>query len=299
MKRPGLILAAIAVSAAALVALSQTEAGSAQTVIPRSGGAGGYVEDMTPVDVSLWEYSDKRTYVTTGKSITFRVPKAYFVMSEDREGGPQFSIDLTFDRVNRRPWLVGGTGETAPKGREGNAVRQSSKVGLALKTYGFVNAVFPRDRIESGGGIGAGPGWSATRVEGEHCGFDLFQRKEPWGVGNLGNGKVFDPRVDQAPPFNRAMRLARPHGVDTYDRIVTCTPVAGLEYPWCTMGADFEGWPMTLWFSGEHVCQIDALLLQVHRLLEGFVTNRTERRSGEQENRNTYGNRGRTGDAGD
>lgn len=47
---------------------------------------------------------------------------------------------------------------------------------------------------------------------------------------------------------------------------------------------------MVMRFSGEHVCQLDSLVEQARSVVSGFVVGRTDRRPGELENRDTFGN---------
>lgn len=270
--------------------LAHGQEAEGQVVVPRAVGAGGAIADMFPVDVSLWEYSDRDTYVTTGKGVTLRLPKAFLASSTNREGGPQFAISILYDLQNERPWFVGGAGQLISSGRSGNDARQAREVSLTLRPYGFVNSVRSLAQIETGNAIPAAAiSGQVFRVPGESCGFDLFDANESWPVFNLGNGVFLDHQVSAPPPFNFARLFARPRDDGSYDSIISCQPTGTSVYPWCGTATDFEGWPMTIRFSGRHICQLDDLVNQARTFVSQYVIQRTERRPGEVENRDIFG----------
>ena len=248
-----------------------------RTLYPSGGGGGGYVSDMTPVDVSLWEYANPNTHEITGRSITLTIPKAYLINSSNWHGGPQIFISILFDLNNEKPWLVGGAGTTLDRRKLSSLPERQLVLFLDYNRgqpveYSPRAVKFSDDQTTIG--IGRNP---AVPVPGEYCGFDLFDSGEPWGGGRDASGeRIPDSRSIQLSPFDHARVFARKNSSGTYDRIVRCNPASSPGYyPWCTTGADFEGWGLRIWFSGQHLCRVDELVNQTRTFLGRYVSGRT------------------------
>jgi hypothetical protein len=71
-------------------------------------GGGTFSTSLAPVETSLHDYerheaSSPRHYFTTGKSVTFSFPQAYYWFRANQAGGPQWWILLHLDRRDFSP----------------------------------------------------------------------------------------------------------------------------------------------------------------------------------------------------
>lgn len=274
-----LVAAAICVAPAVIGLASRSSAQEAGVIVPPNyGGAGILVTDMTPVEVSLWEYSDPNHHITTGKHIVFAIPAAYFVISGNLKGGPQSALWLRFDLQNGRPWLVGGAGEILPGATAAAGLsRYSRQVDFNVTTDRITLGRYapeasmtfdPEPAIVEGD-------VRAVRVPGEHCGFQLFDSGESWGTVRRPDGPV-DIQSIQMPPFGDARYFVRQAASGEYTLIAHCNPSLTGIYPWCSVGSQFEGWEMNVWVSGEHLCRLDDVIEKSRGLLNQSVSRRTD-----------------------
>lgn len=264
------------------------------------GGPGGYCNSMRPVRVSLHEYlkpaSDSHT---TGKSITFEFPCAYFPHTDNHRGGNQLSISIHLDGSTELPSQAVGNPEFAANRellqevREGKSPRQIS-LELSRTVYG--NGGLGRNTIQTVAEVRRG--WPAVPFEGpvgEHCGLDAFTLSAAPSYCNRG---LLDPQyqglplaehapnppgyVDvrpvQQPPFDNWQAFARRLPDGRYYPVVKCTlNCPGQKLPLCTTHIDFEGWPLTLRFKSAHICDLDAIISQSRAFLTRHVIARTDR----------------------
>jgi hypothetical protein len=265
-----------------LVAAASGLAVAAETaplvVVPKYGGSGIVVRDMSPVEVSIWEELDSGTHTTTGRHTVFSIPAAYLIDSVNLSGGAQSSLWMRFDLSNERPWLVGGAGELfGGKDREQGIKRLARELDIQLSSQRSPAGSYSTKMITADADPQiVGQRYPTKRIAGEHCGFELFDSGKSWGRTKTPDGEV-DLQTLQIPPFDRAQFFARKAKNGKYSVFVSCHPSPTGTNPRCAAGTDFEGWQMNIWFSGEHLCQLDGVIEKARRVLSGFVVERLDR----------------------
>jgi hypothetical protein len=241
-------------------------------VPPRIYGSGFASSSMKTVDVSMYEYTDKVKWITNGRSITFRIPIAYLSFTAALSGGAQSHIPIDFDYETGEPWtrehfatLRAQSALEAPRSADAYA----SYPGL--RRLGASLSIFhrPFDEKQARGLLGAKQGNSHwiyrhyVYVEDSICGYDMFRKDYGYGARHLR-----PPRY----PFNKATIFARASN-NGYDTMVECTWLG--DHAWCHATREFDGFPLTVYFDGSRLCDVDAVFARATEVLNGFVVQRT------------------------
>ncbi len=263
-----LLAALVALGSFALWELSKRP----DQIPPRIYGSGYSTGSMTPVDVTIYEYTDRERWITNGRSITFRVPLAYFNFTTALSGGAQSEISIDFDYDTGEPW----TREYFARLRDQGAA-EAPKSSDAQTTYPWLRrlgaklSVFrhPFDEREANGLLGAklgNPDWyykNHVYLDDAICDYDMYRRRRH------GAQHLTPPRY----PFDRATVFARVREGKSYDTMVECTAL--YHHAWCHATREFEGFPLTIYFDGSRLCKVDAVFDRATEVLEGFVIQRT------------------------
>lgn len=226
---------------------------------------------MDPVDVTIYEYTDREKWITNGRSITLRIPIAYLTFSAALSGGAQSVISIDFDYDTKEPWT-----------REHAAVRARTEGDASGSTDGSPGPVRtarmsanlsifdrPFDKRQSDGLTAAksgNPDWfykDYVYLDDSICGYDMFRDDNVHGVRHSS-----PPRY----PFDEATVFARTSS-SGYDTMVECTWLG--ERAWCGATRTFDGFPLTIHFDGDRLCEVDAAFARATGVLDGFVIERT------------------------
>jgi len=223
----------------------------------------GFVSDLTPGEdavVKLYEYT--HTYITTGRSQTFRIEKPYGPGRGPYDGAPVFRTKMAFDLEDRTP-LQRSEGVYRRKGfdriydsvNEFEAHRQviatlsssSPHRGFrrrlnGLKAARAEPAVKPGD-IKPGPRTTGPPYHWLGRT---YCGYKMFEAQD------ISNRLA---RAKQIYPFNTASVFARPDGTGGYEQVVTCNHVS--RFGWCWIDELYRPINGTLRvnFGGPQLCE--------------------------------------------
>lgn len=216
--------------------------------------------DPSPIEVSMYEYVDRNKWITNGRSITLRIPTAYLTFDSALRSGPQSAISVGFDHDTLEPWSVMET--AAPKSQP--SVLRARNVGATLSIFDRpFDQRIAKELLEAKQG---GPSLlyrDYVAVSGSFCGHDMF-----W-IGRARGAVTYV--VSQ--PFDRANTFARISSTGEYDTLVRCeTDQFGA---WCRATREFEGFPLTIYFDDERLCDIDATFQKTTELLGRFVASRT------------------------
>ena len=236
------------VAAAVLVVWRLTQ--RPDVIPPRIYGSGYSSSDMRPVEVSMYEYTDKIEWITNGRSITLRVPVAYLTFTAPLSGGAQSVIPLDFDYETGEP----STRHTA----------MPRRISAKLTIFGH-----PFSKKQAEGLLGAksgNPHWlykNYVYLTDTICGYDMFR-----------DGNVHGARHTTPPPypFDKATVFARTSS-DGYDTMVECRWLG--EHAWCGATRTFEGFPLRIHFDGSRLCDVDTAFARATEILNGFVVQRT------------------------
>jgi hypothetical protein len=245
---------------------------------PHIYGSGIDSSSMEPVDVTIYDYSNRDKWITNGRSVTFRIPIAYLTFDAALAGGAQAEISIDFDNETGEPW----TREHFAALRT-ESVKDIPKSADLHTTYHWLRrmsttvSVFhrPFDERQAKGLWGAklgNPDWLYKQyvyLGDSICDYDMFENTDVHGTLDL-----VPPRY----PFNKATVFARSRNGKSYDTMVECIWLSGNT--WCHATRQFEGLPLTVYFDGNRLCNVDAVFDRAAEMLEGFVVQRTAPVSG-------------------
>lgn len=253
-----------------------------QIVKPASGGAGGGSNSSEMTKISLYEYSDAHRDVITGQSITFTIPKYFTTNTDNQNGGPQSSINLSFDPVQSRPYIRASYRDESEFTQARSRLVNVMLVGSIIQPRsGDEQAILENGRYPRMPGFMMGP--RLKRIDTRYCGFRAFERDDP-SMGRQDNMPDRAPR-DQRWPFSQGVVLSRSAPNKTHS-VITCTRHVELDgYPYCGMNDTYRGWPIYLLFSGSRVCEANEVLSEVEEFLDHYKTRETQRSAGQTEHR--------------
>jgi hypothetical protein len=259
-------------SACALLAIWQISQRPDQ-IRPHIYGSGIDRDNMEPVDVTIYEYTDRENWITNGRSITLRIPIAYLTFSAALAGGAQAEISMDFDYETGEPWtrrhsssLRDQHAAEAPKSSDANRFypgirRMSATLSVLHRPFGERQA---KGLLAAKLGK---PDWlykNYVYLNQSICDYDMFRNQTIHGTKHL---------VPPHYPFDRATTFARRDVATGYDTIVEC--VALNEHAWCRATREFEGFPLTIHFDGSRLCKVDAVFDHAVQVLNGLVVQRT------------------------
>jgi|GEM_PF-5622029 len=130
--------------------------------------------DMTPTTVTLHEYVEPAKangahYLTTGKSLTFRFPKAYLLS----DGGPQRSLSLTLrssDFAPLGPYAYERQLAPSPRSRQLGAYIRNADIDLSISSLPDAGWNTNGERVRRRLGKDAIQFWDDTQIVGSKCG---------------------------------------------------------------------------------------------------------------------------------
>jgi hypothetical protein len=228
---------------------------------------------------SLYEYADLNRHTITGKSIQLKIPATFLDWAWYVGGGPQYSLNVGYRRDGDR---------TIPlTNAQRNGGPSPDKILVALIVTGFVPP-FDEAMILHGMAwnamLGLQVGHALERDPRTYDGYDVYRPAMPKTPG-------FYPLHDLAArdrdwPFATAVVLARPTAPRKFSPVIACSESVERDgFPYCSLNADYRGWPMEMYFSGRHASHAEALIAQAQKLLDGFVVRETPRSPGQTEHR--------------
>ena len=238
------------------------------------------IRPKTPV-VSLYEYYDKEKYLTTGKSISFSLPREYISYPADANGGPQLTVGLMYLRI------------ASPNGdrfRPVSSIERKSgvpKEELTLHPYEFEPHTLTKNDFDKGlspPGLSGLPGGARlSRVTADHCNFEVFSNIAPppsW------QRTIYDANGSSNLPYKSGVAFARSIGYLKFNPVVFCTIDTRRNwFPICVVNTTFRGWPMKISFGGDKVCETDKIIAGARDFLDQHSVRETERGAGFVESR--------------
>lgn len=245
-----------------------------RVVVPTTGGAGMTSTDMTPINITLHEYTDSAKWITTGRSVSFAIPEAFIEITSNLSGGAQFALNIGYDVDTGQPASLWRTDEKAganlsPSERFQEERRKRVSITLKVRRNGSVVRPMPEFTLAE---ILAGksPAYSTAlrlpprRLDDEYFGFDQFDgEKNPAFYQN------------QRAPFERASYFARRNADGKYDTFVACV-LSRHNYPYCKSNIRFDGmWDMQVGFSGQYLSSYDKLIDQARKVLTEHLVAKT------------------------
>jgi hypothetical protein len=239
---------------------------------------------MHPVDLELHEYAGKRTWVTTGRSLKFRFPRAYLGAEDDAKGGPLTEFYITYDIDNEEPyqkWVALMRAMPKAATRDSERLRKESdrkRVSVRLAMRRVTDPPLPAYRLDD---------ILKDRTSIRHMGLRKPTGVLPdkyFGFTQFENERERPQHGYQFPPFDRGKLFARENEDGRFDTIVICTFLGNAKndeetmlYPICHSEELFEDrWEMMIVFSGQHLSEYDAVIAQARRVLTDHLVGRTE-----------------------
>jgi hypothetical protein len=225
-----------------------------------------------PIETTLHKYdhTSRTAYLTTGESITFRFPAAYYWRKDNQRGGPQYEIALALDYAY--------LDAAVPKLRALESIRatddQKRRHAEIAKRLSFVHVLSslrsqdtPMFKISDG----------AYTYVGEYC--DLAMYVDPndrW--------RETYSRADPEPlsyPFSEAetfVSAARIHLSNSrldgdYQFKVHCEPYVRRSI--CVVDSYFEDWPIKFLMPKDRLCQWRQESARMQDFLASHVARRT------------------------
>ena len=202
-----------------------------------------------------------------GRSMTFRLPKGYYEAATIYRG-EILAINIRW----RYP-----TGEPPGKDSEptGVGIPPEHIIEARLSPYEYAqNVPMTAADIETGrlmDTMASSYRGRPNQALGErYCGFDVYDSAAtPWGRVSKGSGPEIDPRLLVPAPLNHARLFAHATSPGRYDLLVICEPVPPTG--WCRAGTSFEGWSLTTYASGSHLCDFPAIVARTQALMRGSL----------------------------
>lgn len=272
--------ALIGIALVLVVAIAALQYDRRHVVTPKSFGTGTRTVKLAPVEVTLHKYHDYNSsgpwYVpperwrweTTGKSVTFAIPKAYLYLTNNLSGGPQHSISLGFDSETLEPHTI------VARRLEGSLPRATIKDRLInLRVSHFdppvQNSHFVRHWRTCFAGTSTCRGMR-FEPKGQFCGLEMYDD----GVWRMSRA------VRESAP--EPVRTAKFYWSDPVpDRggepvLIRCTASSLMR---CRAHTSFGEWQMQVSIPSSRLCAWHALIAQSRTLLEQHVVGRTDARS--------------------
>jgi hypothetical protein len=224
------------------------------------------------------EYYNKLRYLTTGKSISFRIPREYMGNYAEVNGGVPFELTAVYRRI--------GTTWQQPVSRPG---QKSPPLDYeVLSVSAFWSGPYPLSMdAPTWRGLpdvpGAGFEPQLVRQSFEWCGFDVYEVKN----SDQRLPIIVSP-LKPAPEwkYTAPMLFARPEADKHYHLFITCSDyILTSGYPSCVMRTLYRGWPMEVMFYGGKICEADAMVATATAFLDRFRAGETARAPGYPENR--------------
>lgn len=216
---------------------------------------------------SLYEYSDHRPYVTTGKRIRFRIDNA-LLSPTDRSDGPKLSISLVYDGRTLGRWTPATPGHVVSASLESDALGGNltpANITRAETTFGF---------------FGLEPG--DLRLRGRKCEMDAYEVAqndyETRAVARYGRGAAGEEFRRR---WGGSMLFALRNGQGPYSDVIACSQ----RSPTCRATTSYRGWPVRLTFPNHRICEYRQVVADARRMLDGFYLDESERSPGQTEQR--------------
>lgn len=213
--------------------------------------------DRRLVDVSIYQPMGGQEYVTTGRRVRLRIPRAYISRPSYAGGGALMSIIAVF---------YPSTGE--PVGADPRGQRAPGASTAVLQDRSPPKPRIPKGEIEAGAafmGFRYEHAWG-YRSEGQlYCGLEVFS---PIRGGR--NGPPLFP-VEGEHPFDRPRLYARPLGDGSYTDLSACGYRQNEGVPPCKTVAEFGGTNMTVIFPGDRLCENRSLVEASTRLFRRYA----------------------------
>jgi hypothetical protein len=263
-----------------------SHARAGQIVKPAVYGQGGGSTSPNKTNIALYEYADKRKYVTTGKSIWFSIPEYFTTFSTNRAGGPQFGINLEYDPNENRPHIP-----SQYRSRLDWQRASTSVVGIILRTYEPRHLVSDEDII-SGRSVNRFEVFTHFRplerkIE-SYCGYTAYGPMVSTSLNEIDHQTPNKTGSDRKWTYGDAVVLARFSLANRAVRAVACSArVRSDGFPYCQLWEEYRGWPMLLTFSAARVCRLDDMIANTRAFLDRYVVSETGRAPGQPETRHS------------
>lgn len=216
---------------------------------------------------SLYEYSDHKRYVTTGRRIRFHVDNA-FVKSTNRSDGPKFNIGLHYDGRT----LDRSTHETL--GHVISATLESHAGGGNLTPENITRAEM------SFGFFGLEPGNLSLR--GRACGLDAYNvAQNDYTTRHIARYGLSPPAAAFRSRWGGSMLFALRNNRGVYSDVIACDQTK----PTCTATTSYRAWPVRLTFPSHRICDYPKVVADARFMFDRFYLDQTERSRGQIERR--------------